>query len=144
MKILLIRYDHGYDKIVSFSIDIFPWTSFTERYIQNICFFDSSNALQTASLLNRVPYMLAWSTCQRAKCVPFSHFYVPSNRLANVQIFQLGVPTCQKSCHFFFFACQNVCQFSNYFSKEFCFFIYLINVYPIYFIYSVYFKYIYI
>ena len=99
-----------------------------------------------------VPYMPAWFTCPRAKSVPTSHFLcanVPINVLMcqwgkSMPIFQLGVPTCQKACHFFNFAYQTVCQFLNYFSKELCFLIYLkiYTLYLIYFIHFVYFKYI--
>ena len=103
------------------------------------------------SLLNRVPcvpYVPTWSTCQRAH-VPMCHKRVNFSFLrANVPacqvvlIFKFGVPTCQKACHVFNFACQKVGQFFNYFSKELYFFIYLINLYLIYFTYFVYFKYI--
>ena len=105
-------------------------------------------------------------------CVSYVHVcqrgYVPKCLLANVsEACQIPIFTCQpanfstwganlpwrakiltcranvlKACRFFNFACQKVCQFSNYFSKEFCFFIHLLNLYPIYFIYFAYFKYI--
>ena len=59
-------------------------------------------------------YLPVWSTCQRAKSVPTSRFYVPMCQRAKdmlifqlsvptfqgVSIFQVGVPTWQKACHF--------------------------------------------
>ena len=93
----------------------------------------------------------AWFVCKRA-CVPKCQKRAKFSFLrANVPI---NVLTCQhanfstwrakvsKASHFFSFACQNVCQSSNYFSKELCLFIYLVNLYPIYFIYFLYFNYI--
>ena len=100
----------------------------------SLFWFESSKS----SLLNRmpyVPYVPAWCTCPRA--------HLPTcQKRANFSFLSDNVPTFQKECHFFNFACQKVGQFSSYFSKELCFFIYLINLYPIYFIYFVYFKYI--
>ena len=88
-------------------------------------------------------------TCQKRANFSFLHANVPINVLMcqwgkSMPIFQLGVPTCQKACHFFNFAYQTVCQFLNYFSKELCFLIYLkiYTLYLIYFIHFVYFKYI--
>ena len=89
----------------------------------------------------------ACHTCQKRANFSFLRANVPINvptcqHGKGVPIFQLGVLMCRKACPFFNFACQTVCQVFNYFSKELCFFIYLINLYLIYFIYFVYFKYI--
>ena len=99
-------------------------------------------------------------TCQCAKSLPTSHFYVPINvpcvsrwqRRANFSTCRANVPrrasiltwgaNVPKGVPFFNFTCQTVCQFFNYFSKELCFFLCLINLCLIYFIYFAYFKYI--
>ena len=62
------------------------------------------------SLLNRVPCVPAWSTCQRAKNVPTSHFNVP-NSLWSLLSRVPCVPawfTCPraKACHLLIFTCQ--------------------------------------
>ena len=54
------------------------------------------------SLLNRVscvPYVPAWCACQRAKDVPIFQLCEP--KCQGLAIFQVGLPTWQKACHFF-------------------------------------------
>ena len=64
-------------------------------------------------MLNRVPCVScvpAWSTCQRAKSVPTSHFYVkkcqyscqPAKvpRHANYSTWHANVPSCQRSANY--------------------------------------------
>ena len=69
------------------------------------------------SLLNRVPCVPAWSTCQRAKNVPTSHFNVP-NSLWSLLSRVPCVPawfTCPraKACHLLIFTCQRANKRAN-------------------------------
>ena len=72
-----------------------------------------------------VPWVPAWSTCQRAKRVSASHFAcqraskrakVTCQRCANFKTCRVNV---RKACQVFNFACQKAYQFFNYFSDEF-------------------------
>ena len=100
-------------------------------------------------------YLPAWSTCQRAKSVPTSRFYVPMCQRAKdmlifqlsvptfqgVSIFQVGVPTWQEACHFVQLRAKRCANFSTIFQKNYIFYLQNISV-PNIFIYFVHLNYI--
>ena len=97
-------------------------------------------------------------TCQRAKRVPSSHFYVPTcqstcqcakgvpviqlsvPKSQGVPIFQVGVPMCQRRAILFNFACQKgVPTFHLSFKKIiFSYTKYICTKYILYFVYLIY------
>ena len=102
-------------------------------------------SLHKVSLLNRVPcvsYVPAMFSCPHTHVPKCLIFQLGLSARQGMQFFKLACQRAKRHAIFFNSACQKVCQFFNYFSKELYFFIYIIYLYQIYFVYFVYFKYV--
>ena len=92
----------------------------------------------TCQRTNKSANMSTWQ--RRAKGVSIFQFNVQTSQ--GVPIFQIGVTTWQKTCHFFQLSLPKGAPSFQQFFERIIFFIYKIYLYLIYFLYFVYFKYI--